>query len=152
MIRRAFMNAVLAALAVLGGVMTAQAAEDDYPNRPVKIIVPFAPGGSTDVIARILAEKLSVELKQSLVVDNRPGASGNIGADAVAKSPADGYTLLMGTTGVLSINGHLYKNLSFAPDKDFAPVSYTSLITNILVVNPDVPERIVPEMIPLEHS
>jgi tripartite-type tricarboxylate transporter receptor subunit TctC len=152
MIRRAFTNAVLAAVAALGGVMTAQAAEDDYPNRPVKIIVPFAPGGSTDVVARILAEKLAVELKQSFVVDNRPGASGNIGADAVAKSPADGYTLLMGTTGVLSINGHLYKNLSYDPEKDFAPVSYTSLITNILVVNPDVPARTVPELIRLAKS
>jgi tripartite-type tricarboxylate transporter receptor subunit TctC len=152
MIRRAFTNAILAALAALGGVMTARAAEDDYPNRPVKIIVPFAPGGSTDVVARILAEKLAVELKQSFVVDNRPGASGNIGADAVAKSPADGYTLLMGTTGVLSINGHLYKNLSYDPEKDFAPVSYTSLITNILVVNPDVPARTVPELIRLAKS
>ena len=152
MIRRAFTNAAFAALAALGGVMTAQAAEDDYPNRPVKIIVPFAPGGSTDVVARILAEKLAVELKQSFIVDNRPGASGNIGADAVAKSPADGYTLLMGTTGVLSINGHLYKNLAFDPEKDFAPVSYTSLITNILVVNPDVPARTVPELIRLAKS
>jgi tripartite-type tricarboxylate transporter receptor subunit TctC len=132
--------------------MPAQSAEDDYPNRPVKIIVPFAPGGSTDVVARILAEKLAVELKQSFVVDNRPGASGNIGADVVAKSPADGYTLLMGTTGVLSINGHLYKNLSYDPEKDFAPVSYTSLITNILVVNPDVPARTVPELIRLAKS
>ena len=152
MIRRTFTNAAIAALAILAGLMPAQAAEDDYPNRPVKIIVPFAPGGSTDVVARILAEKLAVELKQSFIVDNRPGASGNIGADAVAKSPADGYTLLMGTTGVLSINGHLYKNLAYDPEKDFAPVSYTSLITNILVVNPDVPARTVPELIRLAKS
>src|SRR5207253_28963 len=136
MIRRALAQAAVAVLAALCWAIPAQAAADDYPNRPVKIIVPFAPGGSTDVVARILADKLSGELKQSFIVDNRAGAGGNIGADAVAKSAPDGYTLLMGTTGVLSINGQLYKNLSFDPEKDFAPVSYTSLITNILVVNP----------------
>ena len=105
----------------------------------MKIVVPFAPGGSTDVIARILADKLAVELKQSFIVDNRAGAGGNIGADAVAKAAPDGYTLLMGTTGVLAINSHVYKSMSFDPDKDFTPVSYTTLITNILVVNPAVP-------------
>src|SRR5258707_12420736 len=98
-----------------------EAPADEYPNRPVKIVVPFAPGGSTDVVARILADKLGAEMKQTFIVDNRAGASGNIGADAVAKSPADGYTLLMGTTGALSINGHLFKNLAFDPDPDFVP-------------------------------
>ena len=147
MIRRILTSAALAALAA-----TLHAAEGDYPARPVKIVVPFAPGGSTDVVARILAEKLGVELKQTFIVDNRPGAGGNIGADAVAKSNADGYTLLMGTTGVLAINGHLYKNMPYDPDKDFAPVSYTSLITNILVVNPEVPARTVPELIRLAKS
>ncbi len=127
-------------------------AEDEYPARPVKIVVPFAPGGSTDVVARILADKLAAELKQSFIVDNRAGASGNIGADAVAKAPADGYTLLMGTTGVLSINAHLFKNMPFDPAKDFAPVVYTSLITNILVVNPAVPARSVAELIALAKA
>ncbi len=126
-----------------------EAAADEYPNRPVKIVVPFAPGGSTDVVARILADKLGAELKQTFIVDNRAGASGNIGADAVAKAQADGYTLLMGTTGVLSINAHLYKDMPFDPAKDLAPVAYTSLITNILVVNPGVPARNVAELIAL---
>ena len=144
-------KAAFAALAALFLAATAQA-EDEYPNRPVKIIVPFAPGGSTDVVARILAEKLATELKQSFIVDNRAGASGNIGADVVAKSSPDGYTLLMGTTGVLSINGHLYKNLSYDPERDFAPVSYTSLITNILIVNPDVPASTVPELVRLAKN
>jgi tripartite-type tricarboxylate transporter receptor subunit TctC len=130
----------------------AHAADDDYPNRPVKIIVPFAPGGSTDVVARILADKLGAELKQTFVVDNRAGAGGNIGADVVAKSTPDGYTLLMGTTGVLAINKFLYKNMSFDPDRDLVPVSYTSLITNILVVNPQVPARTVPELIRLAQA
>ena len=126
-----------------------EAAADEYPNRPVKIVVPFAPGGSTDVVARILADKLGAELKQTFIVDNRAGASGNIGADAVAKAQADGYTLLMGTTGVLSINAHLYKDMPFDPAKDLAPVAYASLITNILVVNPGVPARNVAELIAL---
>jgi tripartite-type tricarboxylate transporter receptor subunit TctC len=127
-------------------------AQDDYPNRPVRIVVPFAPGGSTDVVARILADKLGTELKQNFIVENRAGAGGNIGADAVAKAAPDGYTLLMGTTGVLAINKHLYTEMAFDPDRDFTPVSYTSLITNILVVNPQVPARTVPELLKLARS
>ena len=127
-------------------------AQDDYPNRPVRIIVPFAPGGSTDVVARVLADKLGAELKQSFIVENRAGAGGNIGADVVAKSPPDGYMLLMGTTGVLAINRYLYKDMSFDPDRDLAPVSYTSLITNILVVNPQVPVKTVPELLALARA
>jgi len=128
------------------------AADDDYPNHAVKIVVPFAPGGSTDVVARILADKLQGELKQPFVVENRPGAGGNIGADLVAKSNPDGYTLLMGTTGVLAINNYLYKEMPFDPQRDFAPVSYTSLITNILVVNPNVPAKNVQELVALAKS
>jgi len=142
------MRTILAAL-LASLLAVAHAADDEYPNRPVKIVVPFAPGGSTDVVARILADKLGAEFKQSFIVDNRAGAGGNIGADAVAKSQPDGYTLLMGTTGVLAINKYLYKNMGFDPDRDLAPVSYTSLITNILVVNPQVPARTVSELIRL---
>src|SRR5689334_16744467 len=123
------------------------AADGDYPRKPVRIVVPFAPGGSTDVVARILADKLGAELKQNFVVENKPGAGGNIGADVVAKANPDGYTLLMGTTGVLAINKYLYKDMSFDPDRDLAPVSYTSLITNILVVNPQTPARTVNELV-----
>jgi len=148
---RAITTSVLA-LAALGFCATSGAAEDDYPNRTVKIVVPFAPGGSTDVVARILADKLGAEFKQSFIVDNRAGASGNIGADAVAKSPPDGYTLLMATTGVLAINQHLFKNQAYDPDRDFVPVSYTSLITNILVVNPEVPARSVAELVRLAKA
>jgi tripartite-type tricarboxylate transporter receptor subunit TctC len=127
-------------------------AQDDYPNRTVRIIVPFAPGGSTDVVARILADKLGTELKQSFVVENRAGAGGNIGADVVAKASPDGYTLLMGTTGVLAINKYLYKEMSFDPERDLVPVSYTSLITNILVVNPQVPAKTVSELVALARA
>jgi len=141
--------AFAAAAAVAGSCL---AADDDYPTRPVRIIVPFAPGGSTDVVARVLAEKLGAELKGSFVVDNRAGAGGNIGADAVAKSAPDGYTLLMATTGVLAINQHLYKSMPYDPDRDFTPVSYTSLITNILVVNPDVAARSPAELVSLAKA
>ncbi|HWI82941.1 tripartite tricarboxylate transporter substrate binding protein [Ramlibacter sp.] len=127
-------------------------AQDDYPTKPVRIVVPFAAGGSTDVVARILAEKLAIELKQPFVVDNKAGAGGNIGADAVAKAPADGYTLLMGTTGVLAINSYLYKNMSYDAARDFTPVSYTSLITNILVVNQDQPFKSVGELLAAAKS
>ena len=144
------LRALAAGVAILSCV--ALAADDEYPNRTVKIVVPFAPGGSTDVVARILADKLAAELKQSFVVDNRAGAGGNIGADVVAKSAPDGYTLLMGTTGVLAINKHIYRNMGFDPEKDFAPVSYTSLITNILVVNPAVPVSTVGDLVRLAHA
>jgi len=137
---------------ILLAALSAAAAEDDYPNHTVRIVVPFAPGGSTDVVARILADKLQGELKQSFVVENRAGAGGNIGADVVAKSNPDGYTLLMGTTGVLAINNYLYKDMPFDPQRDFAPVSYTSLITNILVVNPNVPAKNVAELVALAKA
>src|SRR5262249_38158198 len=136
---RSMTRIALALAAILSLVLAPLArAQDDYPSRTVRIIVPFAPGGSTDVVARILADKLATELKQSFVVENRGGAGGNIGADVVAKANPDGYTLLMGTTGVLAINKYLYKEMPFDPERDLAPVSYTSLITNILVVNPQV--------------
>src|SRR5258707_3484447 len=92
-----------------------EAPADEYPNRPVKIVVPFAPGGSTDVVARILADKLGTELKQNFIVENKPGAGGNIGADAVANASPDGYTRLMGTTDVLAINKYLYKEIPGHP-------------------------------------
>ena len=140
-------GALFASVAMLLSPWTAHAQDDGYPNRTVRIVVPFAPGGSTDVVARILADKLGAEFKQTFVVDNRAGAGGNIGADAVAKAPADGYTLLMATTGVLAINHHLYKSMPFDAARDFTPVSYTSLITNILVVPANFPARSVPELI-----
>lgn len=140
--------------ALLAGVVSftavaALAQSTDYPNKPVRIVVPFAAGGSTDVVARVLADKLAQELKQPFVVDNRAGAAGNIGADAVAKAAPDGYTLLMATTGIMAINEFLYKNMSYRPSRDLVPVSYTSLISNILVVAPSVPANNVAELIAL---
>ena len=136
--------AVLAALALCVGGAVAQ---ERYPQRPLRIVVPFAPGGSTDIIARLLGEKLSSALGQPVVIENRPGAAGNIGAEAVAKSPPDGYTLLMATTGVMAINNALYKNIGYDAAKHFDPVVFVGSITNVLVVAADSPLRSVPDII-----
>jgi tripartite-type tricarboxylate transporter receptor subunit TctC len=103
----------------------------------VRIIVPFAPGGTTDILARALAPELSRAFGQSFVVDNRAGAGGNIGSEAVAKSPADGYTLLMGTVGTHGINRSLYDKLPFDPVKDFVPISLVAAVPNVMVINTD---------------
>jgi tripartite-type tricarboxylate transporter receptor subunit TctC len=116
----------------LPGVTTAQSA---WPTKPVRIVVPFAPGGTTDILARVLAPELSKVFGQSFVVDNKAGAGGNIGAEIVAKSPADGYTLLMGTVGTHGINKALYAKLPYDPQKDFAPVTLVAGVPNVMVMN-----------------
>ncbi len=123
-----------------------------YPSKPLRIIVPFAPGGSTDIVARILADKLATPLGQPVVVENRAGAAGNIGAEAVAKAPPDGYTLLMATTGVMAINNALYKNMTYDAAKELEPVSFTTSITNVLTVPLDLPARSMAELIALAKA
>src|SRR6185295_13523069 len=110
------------ALIVSAGMPSAHA--QTYPERTIRIVVPFAPGGSTDIVARITSQKLSERFKQSVVIDNRSGGGGNIGSDLVAKSPPDGYTLLLGTVGNLTINPSLYKRMPYDPLKDLAPIGY----------------------------
>jgi len=110
-------------------------AEGPWPSRPVRIVVPFAAGGTTDILARALAPELSKAFGQSFIVDNRAGAGGNIGADIVAKSPNDGYTLLMGTVGTHGINRALYAKLPFDPIKDFAPVTLVAAVPNVMEMN-----------------
>src|SRR3954466_12595527 len=117
-----------------------------FPSKPLRIIVPFAPGGSTDIVARILADKLAGPLGQPVVVENRAGAAGNIGAEAVARSTPDGTTLLMATTGVMAVNNALYKNLTYDAAKDFEPVSFTTSITNVLAVPIDLPVKSVADL------
>ncbi|MEY4653101.1 MAG: putative extracytoplasmic binding receptor [Pseudomonadota bacterium] len=112
-------------------------AQGAWPNRPVRIVVPFPPGGTTDILARALAPELARALGQSFVVENRAGAGGNIGAELVAKSPNDGYTLLMGTVGTHGINRALYDKLPYDPIKDFVPVSMMAGVPNVMVVNAD---------------
>ena len=106
-----------------------------WPTKPVKIIVPFAAGGTTDILARAVAPELSRAFGQSFIVENRGGAGGNLGADIVAKSPADGYTLLMGTVGTQSINKSLYSRMPFDPQKDFAPITLVAGVPNVMVMN-----------------
>ncbi|MGZ5081649.1 MAG: tripartite tricarboxylate transporter substrate-binding protein, partial [Usitatibacter sp.] len=109
------------AIACLAAIASTAAAQD-YPTKPIKLVVPFPPAGGTDIMARFVAQKLAENTKWNVVVDNRPGAGGNIGVDAVAKSPPDGYTLVMGQTSNLAINATLFKNLPYDPVKDLAPV------------------------------
>jgi tripartite-type tricarboxylate transporter receptor subunit TctC len=119
-----------------------------YPDRPVKVIVPFAPAGPTDVIARIVADKLSAGLGQQFVVENRAGAGGNIGTAAVAQSPADGYTLLVASTGLV-VNPSLFAKVPYDPVKDFAPISLVAVSPNVLLVHPSVEARSVKELVSL---
>ncbi len=108
-----------------------------WPNKPVRIVVPFAPGGTTDILARALAPDLSRVFGQQFVVDNRAGAGGNVGAEIVAKAPADGYTLLMGTVGTHGINRALYAKLPYDPIKDFVPITLVAAVPNVMVMNVD---------------
>lgn len=117
-----------------------------YPERPVKLIVPFPAGGATDLMARALAQDLGARLGQTVVVENRGGAGGAIGAEAVANAAPDGYTLLYSTMGILTINPSLYANLRYDPQKSFAPVSITNLTSNLLVVSKDLPVNSVAEL------
>ncbi|MGC1779428.1 MAG: tripartite tricarboxylate transporter substrate binding protein [Xanthobacteraceae bacterium] len=112
--------------------------EQAYPIRPIRLIVPYPAGGATDVVARIITEKMSEELGQQIIVDNRPGAGTMIGANFVARSAPDGYTMLMGDTGTYALNPTLYKNLTYDPMKDFSAVSLTGRVPLILVTNPRV--------------
>jgi tripartite-type tricarboxylate transporter receptor subunit TctC len=134
-------------LAALALAVTAGAQAQTYPSRPIRLIVPFPPGGSTDILARALAQKLSEGLAQPVVIDNRPGAGGSIGSEAVAKAAPDGYTLLMAQLGPLAVSPGIYKNLPYDPVKSFAPVSRMAIVPSVLVVNPQVPVASAAELI-----
>ncbi|AVS78805.1 LacI family transcriptional regulator [Paracidovorax avenae] len=135
--------AAAAACALLPGLAAAQA----FPSKPITIIVPFAAGGTTDILARIIAQGMGAELGQSVVVDNRAGAGGNIGGQVAARAPADGYTLFMGTVGTHAINAALYRKMPFDPVKDFAPLTRVANVPNLLVANPAQPFKTVQELI-----
>ena len=120
----------------------------DWPTaKPITWVVPFAPGGSTDVVARVIGQELSVALKQSVVIDNRPGAGGAIGVQAVARAPADGYTLIGGTISTHAINTALYKKLPYDPVKDFEPVTLIAYVPNVLMVNADLGVNTMQELV-----
>ena len=122
-------------------------AQTAWPTKPIKILVGYAAGGSTDVTARIIAQALSERLGQPVIIENRPGAAGNIAADATAKADPDGYTLLMSTSTTFATNPSLYKSLPFNVQTDFEPIALTAFIPNLLVVNPSVPANNVAEFI-----
>ena len=133
--RRPVLTAAAALVLSLTGLSAL--AQTAWPNKPVKILVPFAPGGTTDILARAIAPDLSKAFGQQFVVENKGGAGGNLGAEIVAKSPGDGYTLLMGTVGTHGINRALYAKLPYDPFKDFAPITLVAGVPNVMVVNAD---------------
>jgi len=143
------------ALAVLGlgmaAIVAAPAAAQaqSYPTKPIRLVVPFGPGSVTDLLGRLVAQQLTESLGQPVVVENKAGASGNIGAGQVAAAPADGYTLLLGPTSTNAVNPSLYKNLKFDPMRDFVPITNVATVANILVVHPDVPAKSVKELVEL---
>ena len=135
----------IACAALLAAAAPSSALAQGYPNKPLRLVVTFPPGGAPDILARLFADKS--QLGQAVVVDNKSGAGGNIGADAVAKSPPDGYTLVMGTVGTHSINGALYSKMPYDMVRDFAPVAHVASAPNLLVVNNDLPVKSVAELI-----
>jgi len=135
--------AASACLAVLPALAPAQQA---YPSRPIKIIVPAPPGGAIDLIARVVGDKLATSMGQPVVVDNRPGASNNLGTDVLAKSTADGYTIgIVG--GSHNINKYLFKNLGWDPEKSFEPIVYTHVVPLVFAINPQIPAKTLPDLV-----
>jgi tripartite-type tricarboxylate transporter receptor subunit TctC len=138
-------SALLVAVSALTCGMTAQA--QTWPAKPIKLVVPFAAGGTSDILARAIGQKLGEALSQSVIVEPRAGANGNVGADYVAKSPADGYTLLLTDLSVLSVNPSVYPNMPYDPVKDFAPVIMVSYSPHVLGVHPSLPVKTAKELV-----
>ena len=144
--------AVWAALIGAAAATNVYAQAQDYPVRAVRLIIPFAPGGSNDILGRLIAARLTDSLGQQVVVDNRGGAGGTIGAELAAKSPPDGYTMVIGHIGTLAVNPTLYKKLAYDPLKDFQPISLIAKVPNIMVVHPTVPAKSVQELVALAKA
>ena len=140
-------HALALAAALACAALTAGAQAQTYPEKPIRMVIPFAAGGPSDVVGRVVGQKLSDVLKQPVVVENRVGATGGIGAEMVAKSAPDGYTLFMSSSSVMAANPVLNTKIPYDPIRDFAPISLTSTIDNVLVVHPTVPARTVSELI-----
>jgi tripartite-type tricarboxylate transporter receptor subunit TctC len=145
---RFLIGAVLLGLTVLQA-LTAGASAQAYPTKPVSLLIAFPPGGPSDVLSRVVGKKLEQILGQPFIMDNRPGAGGNIAAEAAAHAAADGYTILMGNNSILATNAALYKKVNFDAERDFAPISLIGAQANILVVNPDMPVKSLAELIAL---
>src|SRR5215216_7956011 len=138
---------ILASFAIPAGAVAAE-----YPIRPVTLTVAFTPGGPSDVLARVLGRRMQELLSQPFIIENRPGAGGNIAAEAVANAAPDGYTVLMGNNSILATNASLYKKINYDPEKDFVPISLIGTQANILVVNPSVPAHSMAELIALAKA
>lgn len=147
MLKTLITSAALAAVALQPAM-----AEPGYPSKPIRMIVPFAPGGSTDVVARILGAELKNELGQAVIVENKPGAGGNIGGDAAAKATPDGYTILMAAAGPTVINPSLYSKMPYDPIKDLAPVTMLVREHNLMAINPSIPAKTLQEFISYAKS
>mgnify|MGYP006152881341 FL=1 len=147
MLKKPLVTTAVLAAAWLSGPVVAQTT--DFPNKPVRIVVPFPPGGATDITARVVAEKLSTKWGQPVVIDNKAGAGGNVGSDLVAKSAPDGYNIVLGVTGSHSINISLYKKMPYHPLNDFEPLTQATIYPNAIVVNPQVPANNLAELIAL---
>jgi tripartite-type tricarboxylate transporter receptor subunit TctC len=145
---KTLMIAIAAVLALQAGSLQAQT----YPAKPVRVMVPFPPGGSTDIVARIVAQKLSTQLGQPMVIENRGGAGGTLGTAVVAKAPADGYTLVIGTTSTHVVAPSVYTKLEYDPVRDFAPISLIAVTPYLLVVNPALPAKSLGELVQLMRS
>ena len=145
-------RSLLAGMGALAAAPCATAQPRWAPDRPVRVVVPFVAGGSTDVTARLVAQALAERMGQPFVIENRPGAGGNIAAEAVARSAPDGYTLFMATSGIIAANQALYRTLPFDGVRDFAPISQVAFIPNLLVVNPELPARSIADLIALARS
>ena len=139
----------LALLGVMTLGLATQAFAQAWPSKPVRLVVPFPAGGSTDVVGRVIAQELSLRLGQSVVVDNRGGASGTIGSEVVARTPPDGYTLLSAPVGNLAVNPHLYPKFALDVFKDLTPITLVASVQNVLVVNPAVPAATLAELVAL---
>jgi len=144
---KSWFRIVATALAAASVVAAPPATGQGYPTKPVKLVVPFPPGGSLDFAGRLIAQKLTEAWSQSVVVENKPGAGGNIGADLVAKAPADGYTILLGALSTHAVNPSLYARMPYDAVRDFAPITLIAVTPNVLVVNANSPERNVAEFI-----
>ncbi len=136
-------------LACTFGAATLHAQTTDFPNKSVRIVVPFTAGGATDITARLVAEKLSAKWGQAVIIDNKPGAGGNLGSDLVAKSAPDGYNIVLGVTGSHAINTSLFKKMPYHPVTDFEPLTQATIFPNAIVVNPQVPANNLQELIAL---
>ena len=149
--RRAIGLACTAVCALFACTSALAQASGGYPNKPIKLVVPYPPGGPTDIVARVVAQKLSEQLGQSIIIDNRPGAGANLGAEAVARSPADGYTLMVATTAH-AINPALFSKLNYSITKDFAPISQLTAGPLVIVATPNLAANNVKELIALAKS